>query len=93
MMIQRNDPDDLAFELKNKDKGTKMNSSIPSKNVSQRFIMVRVLNKINEFFLDLIKQHCIFFLQLFHGFFKACTKFDAVFHATNSSDTSRHLFD
>ena len=93
MMIQGNNPDDLAFDFKNKDKRTEFYPPITGKDVPQRFITIRVRNKIEKLLLDLIKKHSISFLEFFKGFIKAVTKFNDVFHVTGSSDISRRLFD
>jgi len=54
-MVQGYDPDDVALDLENEDKRTELNPPITGKDVSEGFIMSRVLNQVKKFLLDLIK--------------------------------------
>jgi len=46
-MIQWDNPDNLTFYFKNKEKRTEMYPSVSRENIFQRFIVIGMLNKID----------------------------------------------
>ena len=75
-MIKRDDPDSLALNLVNENQASKMDPSIPCKNVSQRFEVLRILDDLLKLFPDLVKKNKIPPFQFLEGFFAFVAKLD-----------------